>query len=109
VNLPAGTHVHIITDQSLFRFDIDTVVRFWGRQDDLSVDLQPRSTLTNNYFIEQPLGIAHAFFVEPGDEQVLSMIREFFIPEAPRVSPYGVPPEYQMILYYVQPGSRVPR
>ncbi|MFN8372554.1 MAG: glycosyltransferase family 39 protein [Anaerolineae bacterium] len=107
VNLPDGTYVHIITDQNLFRFDVEAIVRFWNRQGDLIVDVQPRGTLTLEYFRDQPLGFPHAFFIDTGDEVVFSLLRTYFIPDAPRVSPYGVPTEYQMMLYFVPAGSRV--
>jgi hypothetical protein len=109
VSLPHGTYVHVITDQNLFQFDVQAIVRFWNRQSDLVVDIQPRSTLTLAYFREQPLGYAHAFFIDLGDEQVVAMMHEYFLTEPPRISPYNVPTEYQMMLYYSPVGSRVER
>jgi hypothetical protein len=107
VHLPDGTNVHIITDQALFEFDVFAIVRFWNRQGEITVDIQPRITLTAEYFRMQTLGVPHAFFIEINDQGVLALMRTFYVTDPPRVSPYGVPANYQMLLYFAPPGSRL--
>ena len=58
--------------------------------------------MTSAYIGALPKSVDHAFFVEPLDTVTITILAQHFTLEGPFTSPYNVPPERQLALYYAR-------
>ncbi len=100
VDFPPGTHIHIITDSS---FDVG-----YGRdllaflRDRLTLHVTPPAQFTSQYLDDLPRTVDHAFYILQGDQKTLHRLYYHFPRiEARGLSPYNVPVDKQLMLYYV--------
>lgn len=96
--LPPGTHVHIINEIEILRFNVETMQTFLKRPDLVTDAIYPKQ-FTGEYLANLPRDVPHAFFLPPDDYEMLVLLVRHFEIEPPAYSPYNVPREWQFVLY----------
>ncbi|MFN8372555.1 MAG: hypothetical protein U0694_06725 [Anaerolineae bacterium] len=103
LDFPQGTYVHLVGGIVMYDFDIARFQEYFGRPD-LRTDVVRevgRSTNFNADYLEAlPRDADHAFFFEANAVEDVALLRQYFDVEGPFYTPYNVPPEHQLILYY---------
>ncbi|MBN1680255.1 MAG: glycosyltransferase family 39 protein [Anaerolineae bacterium] len=99
LDFPPGTHVHIVADVILWYSDIGAMLEFW--QADLVVHVIAPRDFSLQYLRNLSPGVDHAFYIEPPDDATRDLLKGWFFVEAPQYSPYNVPWNRQLALYYV--------
>jgi 4-amino-4-deoxy-L-arabinose transferase-like glycosyltransferase len=97
-DFPPNTQVHVIGVIPLYEIDLAQMLRYL-RLEDLHVDVW-WERVTPQQIAALPRGVDHAFFLEPENSGTLELIRRYFDLEPPQYSPYNVPRDRQLILYY---------
>lgn len=105
IGYPPGSYVHIVTPDKVFRYNVDTILTFW--QLDLEVNVLPPSEFTPEYLDELPRDVAHLFFLPLGYGNLLVEVRGYFAVSPPLASPFDVPPDYMLYLFYAPEFSTV--
>jgi hypothetical protein len=96
---PPGTQVHIFVEGAVWDINIETLLKFWGL--DITAEARFPAEIPRGYL----RSIAdshhdHAFFIAPDDGETRERVAEFFRLLPPQFSPYNIPPENQLALYY---------
>ena len=68
--LPRDTSIYIITNGWIRGDDINTVLRYYGRQDDVTVEVMLAGDVTDQFIAELPVYRTLAFFLPPIDNTV---------------------------------------
>ncbi len=95
---PPNTQVHIFTTETPGGAYLSGVAGYLS--DGLTVFPIHPDDLTLTYLSSLPRGIDHAFYLEPGDASTLALVKTFYDVEGPFFSPYRVPADRQLALYY---------
>ncbi len=103
-DIPADTEVHIFYIASVWQLNLDTLITFWNLP--IRVDFHYPQELTPEYLASLPRSGNQAFFIDPDDVGSLDLIRQYFYLLPPRFSPYDVPQDQQMGLYYAPRFTR---
>ena len=98
LDFPQGTGVHVIGVVVLYDFDVAQMLHYFGR-DDLLVDIRTQPP-TPEQIASLPRDRDHAFYVEPEDTRTVELLRQTFDLEPPQYSPFNVPADRQLVLYY---------
>jgi hypothetical protein len=101
-DFPPGTQVHVIGFVPLYEFDREVMLRYLGL--DIHLDVW-WDRLTHERIVGLPRDVDHAFFLEPEDTYSLDIIRQYFDLEPPQYSPFNVPADRQLVLYYAPRGT----
>ncbi len=99
VQLPPNTDVHLIGRTIIWQFDVETVLRYFRRDDIRIVHLFP-GDLTPDYVRTLSNTVNHAFFIEPDDTETFSLISQYFTLARPALSPYNLPSDRQFVMYF---------
>lgn len=109
--LPADTTAVIVSQRPIYPINMETIPAFWGRDDLVIRYVKPERL---EFFLSQlPLHQNYAFFLERYDWLSLELLRTYFhLSDKPEfhggLSPYRLPEELQMILFYA-PGGVTPQ
>ena len=118
---PPGTQVHIIAENVLPQTDAQHLANFLA--DDLVVLVEHPDTMSEVYFPMLARTVDHAFFIPPDEPHIAALIAGAFGAGPLVGSPYNVPPEKMLWLYYLpadpaasagteaaggRPGGRIP-
>ncbi len=99
LDFPPGTSIHIIS-QNLVN-QIETAGMIGLVRSDLSVDTLKPPGLTTQYFKRLQCRVDHAFFIERGDFNTLSKLREhFYLRAAQFTTNNEILPDLRLVLYY---------
>ena len=105
-DLPPDTQVYLITDDDDIYLPVLVFLsRFWGMSDFAPAIRHP--TRLNDWEALDNVwwGVGHAFFVEQGDIQTQTYLREKFgFEDEGHLSPYPVPLEKQFLMLYYAPS-----
>lgn len=102
INLPPNTDVHIVSRELVGRALMGLEAAFWGRvPPDLIIMYVESKDFNRSYIEELDFSRNQAFFIDPGNERTRGLIHEFFPQVEPEYSPFDVPQEVQMPLYFV--------
>jgi 4-amino-4-deoxy-L-arabinose transferase-like glycosyltransferase len=93
-----GTQVIIFSDNAIDRNYGLAIFDYLARSA-LLYTISPQ-TLTELRIANIPQTMDNAFFVEPDDEQTIRWLHKYFVLEEPTYSPYNVPSDQQLVLYY---------
>jgi 4-amino-4-deoxy-L-arabinose transferase-like glycosyltransferase len=111
VNFPPDTAVHIIVQGEVWDLNIKTLLRFWNL--DLYVDAWYPAEISPDVLRSMvEMEVDHAFFIAPEDSGTLTALRRYFDLLPPQFSPFNIPAENQLALYYAPrdlqdlPGER---
>ncbi|NWF69041.1 MAG: glycosyltransferase family 39 protein [Chloroflexi bacterium] len=103
LEFPAGTRVHLVGDIVFYEFDRQRMLAFLGRGD-LQVDIVRHiaegTEFTAAYLLALARDVDQAFFIERAEDAAL--LQQYFVVQGPFYSPYNVPPERQLALYYYE-------
>lgn len=105
MTLPAGTDVHIVSRGVIWRFNIDTLLNYYGRRDELRLVHIAPEDFDEGYIAQLPAYRHHAFFIEPEDLASFRVMRSYFTAVSASFSPYGIPHDKQLILYFAPYGT----
>ena len=97
---PWGTQIHIIEATTPGQLYLSGLANYLA--DGLTVFVMPPGDLTAAYANALSRGVDHAFFVEPYDENSVNLLAHYFTLEGPFESPYNVPSNRQLRLYYAR-------
>ena len=103
---PPGAQVHIIAENVLPAADAQHLLDFLA--DDLAVLVEHPGTISEVYLAALPRSVDHAFFIAPDDPQTALTIASVFGAGALTGSPYDVPPEKMLWLYYLPAALSAP-
>ncbi|MBZ0318949.1 MAG: glycosyltransferase family 39 protein, partial [Anaerolineae bacterium] len=98
-DLPPNTHIHIVYDIEIMRFNLDTLSRYLHRPD-LEVTPMYPERFTSFYLDGLPRDVNHAFFLPPDRYDLVALLVAYFELDPAQYSPYNVPREYQFVLYF---------
>jgi|GEM_PF-487118 len=98
--LPPRTQVHIIGAAVVPDVNISGYIRYRGRQNDLTINALRPDQVNDPYLSQLPTNYPQAFFILPGDEETVNRIRQYFVLQEPRLSPYGLTTVGEYWLYY---------
>ncbi|GIK67175.1 MAG: hypothetical protein BroJett018_49690 [Chloroflexota bacterium] len=98
-DLPPNTHVHIVYDIEIMRFNLDTLRRYLHRTDLDVLPMYPER-FTSFYLDGLPRDVNHAFFLPPDRYDLVALLVAYFELDPAQYSPYNVPREYQFVLYF---------
>lgn len=99
VNFPPDTAVHIIVQGEVWDLNIKTLLRFWNL--DLYVDAWYPAEISPDVLRSMvEMEVDHAFFIAPEDTGTLATVRRYFDLLPPQFSPFNIPAENQLALYY---------
>jgi len=102
IELPSNTDVHLISGLTISRDQTGPVVVYWGRQQsDLMVNNVYTREFTEEYIESLDYSRNQAFFIEPDNQEIRDLILDFFPETLPQYSPFDIPQEVQMPLYFV--------
>ena len=96
---PPGTQVHIIAENVLPQTDAQHLANFLA--DDLVVLVEHPDTMSEVYFPMLVRTVDHAFFIPPDEPHIAALIAGAFGAGPLVGSPYNVPPEKMLWLYYL--------
>ncbi len=98
-DLPPHTHVHIVHDIEIMRFNLDTLRRYLHRTD---LDVLPMyPDRFNSFYLDGlPRDVNHAFFLPPDRVDLVALLVAYFELDPPQYSPYAVPRQNQFVLYF---------
>ena len=98
--LPSNTTVYIVSNGWIWEEDIHTVLRFYGRQDDLIVNVISATEVTDAFIEQLPIYRTLAFFVSPNNNNVREALQAHFDIGDSHLSPYLDDPETGFDLYF---------
>ncbi len=99
LQFPPRTQVFIISEVPPDLNYTAGVLRFY--REDLFMDSIEPDVVTRDWIAERERGVDHAFFVEPGHDDILKLLGFYYYLLPPQYSPYDDLPEYfQFPLYY---------
>ncbi len=102
---PAGTQVHVISQGSYGAQYLSGVLGYLAENPGLSVDVVLPEDFNRAYLDGLPPEADHAFYLEPYDVRAIGLLQQQYGDLLdPRFSPYNVPPERQLVLFYI-PGT----
>ncbi|MBI5671116.1 MAG: glycosyltransferase family 39 protein [Chloroflexi bacterium] len=99
-HFPPGTHVHIISNSTLGQQYLSGIVGYLNSG--LVLDVRTPLETSREYLASLIRGVDHAFFVEPTDAGTLTLLQEQFRLGVPHFSPFNVPRDRQLVLFYVR-------
>jgi hypothetical protein len=99
-----GSQVHIIYNAAIWKSNLDTVKRFWNLN--LTIDARYPQEITPSYLASLPTTVNHVFFLDPQNEILLRRIQRYFYLLPPRFSPFDVPLDRQLALYFAPRFTR---
>jgi hypothetical protein len=105
-DFPPGTQVHIIAENVLPQTDAQHLLDFLA--DGLVVRVEHPGTMSEAYFPMLSRTVDHAFFVPPDDPHIATLIAGAFGAGLLYGSPYDVPPEKMLWLYYLPADPSAP-
>jgi 4-amino-4-deoxy-L-arabinose transferase-like glycosyltransferase len=97
--LPANTQVHVIVPRAVWEFDLRTFKEFF-RLDIQATSYFPEQ-LTDSVLQKLKPEMNQAFFVLPDDSATLARIRRIFTLGEAQLSPFDIPHDEQLALYFV--------
>lgn len=97
-SFPPGTQVHVYAVVPLYPNNIAQIMRYL-ELDDLRLDVLWKP-VTPELLASLPRDVDNAFFIHPADQAGLILIRRYFDVDPPQWSPYNVPRDKQLVLYY---------
>lgn len=100
---PWGTQIHVLTRSLPSPVYLSGVLSYLA--DGLNVFVLSPDDLTAGYLTGLARGVDQAFFVEQGDPQTVELLKQHFDLEGPFNSPYNIPWESQLLLYYARYGG----
>jgi hypothetical protein len=106
-NLSAATQTHVISDNAQEWQYLSGILGYLA--DGHSMDTLTRVQVTPEYVLGLSPYFNHAFFIEQDDALTLNSLRRYFgdMLEGPYYSPYNVPQDKQLALYYL-PARPIP-
>jgi 4-amino-4-deoxy-L-arabinose transferase-like glycosyltransferase len=99
VDLPSGTEVHIIMEKPMWDMNTDAFLSY--NRLNLKVDTLRPVQVTKAYITKITVSSAdqQIFFINPGQKEVLTQLRQYFILDTPQFGYENVPMQYQLGLY----------
>jgi hypothetical protein len=108
VNFPPGTQIHIIWQSREPNIQVTRgMLNFMA--DGLEVNAIESKYLSPAYLNTLDRRVDHAFYVAHDNTRAVSLLRDIFTLLPPEMSPYGLPPNQQFILYYAPADAQVNR
>jgi hypothetical protein len=99
LDFPAGTSVHIISEQLFSQIEAAGLLGFM--RGDINLDTLKPAEFTDRYIGDLRCRVDHAFFIERSDFKTLQKLRAHFFLRDPEVSPYDdFLPSQRLILFY---------
>ncbi len=95
---PPGTRVHIFVANTIDTNYARGILGFLA--DGLEVQVYAPDVLPVSVVANLPRVMDHAFFIAPDDARTLNLIQQFFVLSGPAFSPYDIPVDKQLVLYY---------
>jgi hypothetical protein len=87
----------------VWKLNIETLLDFWDL--DLNIHAWYPSEIRHSYLRAiSRVHVDHAFFIAPEDTATLATLRRYFHLLPPEYSPFNIPVENQLTLYYA-PGD----
>lgn len=100
--LPPYTHVHFINQPAEDYLSMAMAVGFFDNT--LTVYTAERRFVGTEYFMAQDPFYPQAYFFDPDDAETLALLVDTYGIEAIRTTPYDLPPDDAMLLYFVPRG-----
>jgi hypothetical protein len=97
-DFPPDTQVHVIGFPPEYHNYATGVMGFL--RDDVTMDIIVPDEFTEDYLGSLPRNVDHAFFIAPSDYASQQLIERYFVVEGPFLSPYPLPPNRMLWLYY---------
>jgi hypothetical protein len=92
-------HTGIVVQGEVWDLNIQTLRDFWDL--DLNVHAWYPSEIRHSYLRAiSRVPVDHAFFIAPDDSGTLAALRHYFQLMPPQFSPFNIPAENQLALYY---------
>ena len=105
LNFPPDTRIHLISAIPPDENFTHGFLRYFS--DDLELDTLSPQDVTEGYIAELDLAVDHAFFVEQGREEVLSLLEAHFYLLPPQASPYEDIATFEQFPLYYAPALSV--
>lgn len=105
VRLPPETQVHVVSRALYGHIGWSGVLLFYDRGDIRLTHVYPEEF--ERYIGRLSPLYHHAFFIEPDDGPGYRAIQQHFITGGPQLSPYNVPPEKQLVLYFADRDQNI--
>jgi hypothetical protein len=99
VDFPPNTQIHFINEPKEDLGAMLAAMHFFN--DRVHVEVASPDDVNAAYFADQFTHVDHAYFFDPDDSETLALLNDYYELDAVETSPFGVPPEKAMLLYYV--------
>lgn len=105
VQLPDNTIVHIVYELTIWQFNMQTVIEYFGREGEISIRQAYTKEFNKDYIESLDMTRNHAFFMDQNDSKSFNLINENLNISQPFFSFQDIPPEKQMVMYIVLAGN----
>jgi hypothetical protein len=103
---PPGTHIYMIGEPTVLDEGYGKgMLSFLA--DELTLRVLKPEDVDEEWVSTLPVGIDYAFYIMPDDRETWQLLSSHFYLEGPSYSPYGVPEDKELVLYYADSEEQI--